>query len=559
MNCKKIYGLAGALLFFSLSTFAGSNDAGIDYYRAGLYDAAKIFLTGLRDLSPRDQAENYYYLGEISYEQDDVAQALSYYDKAVATDESYPLGYIGQGKVELSKGNAKVAEDLFKKANGFAKKDPSVQTAIAEVYVNAGNNLKAQEALEKARKIDKKYSGIYNVEGDMYMKQGKVGEASARYESGLGFNPNNKVSYLKLARIYKNINSKLSLDYLDRLVALDPEYIPAYAEIGDINYTTGFYGKAIEAYKKFISIPGVPMEKHANYAQLLYFTKQYKESLGKIEEVMKQLPDNFIMLRLKAYNNYELENYDEAISLMEQFMQTVPAEKHIYLDYMTLGRTYLKTKQPEKGIAALKKALEMEGTNSEEVYRELATAYDNLKDYRSALDAYAKYFETAESPSSSDYYYCGLAAYQGAAGCMEKINTATTEEETTAATEEMNFYLGKAREAFTKLTEIIPDSYLGPYWMANSNSIPDAIEYSKTEKMTGLARPYFEQAIAIMSARNENGNMSKMLITAYDYLSNYYFIVQDNAKVIECNQKILELDPANQKAKETLDILKANR
>lgn len=562
MNCKKIFGLTGALLFFSVMAFAGSNEKGIDYYRAGLYEAAKIFFTGQTNQSVREQAENYYYLGETYYALEDFGNASEYFDKAVTTDSSYPFGYVGQGKIQLKNGSPKGAEDLFKKANGLAKKDPSVQTGIAQVYIDFKMYDKAKDALEKARKINKKYPGIYVAEGNMFMQEGKAGEASARYQNAILFDPNSKLSYLEIARVYKAINPKVALENLDKLIAIDPDYIPAYALIGDINYAQGNYKSALDAYRKFISIPGVPLDQHESYAQILYFTGQYNEALEKIDYILKQEPNNHVMHRIQAYCNLALENYDKALQQMEQFMNSTTEDQRIYLDYLNLGRIYLEVNKPEEAVAAFKKAETKEGTKTLEVYKELIAAYEKLKDYPKAIEYYEKYMQIvpADDPNLIlDYFNYGNAYYALAVQAMSKLiqkdPALAPAEEATTMTEFKN-YVSKGQELFSKVVELRPESFLGYIWRANINSLVDVVELQKTNKMTGVAKPYYEEAIEIMVPRNAEGARNRDLIMAYDYLSGYYFSQGDNNQVIEYNKKIVELDPENQKARSTLEALK---
>ena len=127
---KKINVLAVALSLSVSGVFAAVNERGIDLYRAELYDAAKIVFLEQSGGSPDEQAERYYFLGQTYYELQKPDSAAYYYAQANTTSPNYPFGYIGEGKLALAKGNTKAAEDLFKKANGLAKKDPSVQTTI---------------------------------------------------------------------------------------------------------------------------------------------------------------------------------------------------------------------------------------------------------------------------------------------------------------------------------------------------------------------------------------------------------------------------------------------
>ncbi|MDR0833536.1 MAG: tetratricopeptide repeat protein [Candidatus Symbiothrix sp.] len=548
---KKIGILAVSMLLSAVGVSAASNERGIDLYRAELFDAAKIEFLGQTGGTPTEQAERYYYLGQTYSELQKPDSSAYYYAQAVSIDPNYPFGYIGQGELELSKGNLKAAEDLFKQANGLAKKDPSVQTSIAESYIEYDKNTEAEAALVKARKADKKFPGLYVAEGDAIAKGGlsKVGEAAGSYEQALLFDPNYKIALLKLARIYKTVNPSESLKYLDQLVSLDPNYIPAYALIGDINRSLGQYNKALDAYQKFIAIPGVPTQQREYYAQLLYFTDQYDKSLEEIKLVLAQYPNNVVMHRLQAYNDYKLGNYAAANAEMTQFLKDTPADQHIYLDYSTYSNILLKEKQPEAAIAALQKALELAVDKDKAgVYRDLASAYESAKNYPAAIEHYQKYFTTAENPGVLDYHWYGMANYYAAAQYSDGTGDET----------EFQSYIDNGTKAFSEVIERSPESYLGYLTQAQLLSLVDAREQAVTKANTvkGAARPAYEKALEVMLANNDGGKRNNEIIQAYSYLGSYYALADDKPNAGLYLKKILEIDPSNEYAKSVLDSLK---
>lgn len=555
---KRVLSLVGALLFFfSLNALANSNAKGIDYYRAGFFDAANMYFDQLTNQTSLEQAEKFYYQGLIALEQEDKAKAHDLFEKSAAADDNYFLGYVAQGKIELLNGNERAAEDYFKKAASKAKKDPSGQTAIAEAYLEANMLKKVEDALEQANKAKKNYSGIFIVRGDMLLKEGKVGEACAMYEQAILFDRTDKIAYLKLARAYRNVNPPLALSFLDRLLEIDSEYIPAYSEIGNINYSIGQYGKAIEAYQKVINIPGIPIKNLESYAQLLYFTQRYEESLAQIEELLKKDPDNFVLQRLKAYNNFELKNYEAGLPAFKKLLETTDPTQHISQDYLTLGRYYVALKQYPEAIEALTKAETMDNARLGDIYKELATAYSSERNYEQAMIYRGKYIDAVgEDVVSMDYFTYGQACYSYAVQYLTKrAEENITPEEKAAYTDTLKVGINKSLEAFGTVIERLPESYLGYLWSANASSILDNVENTDTGTMSGHAKPFFEKAIELMLARNEDGSMNRSLITAYDYLSNYYFVQEDNDKVAEYNKRILELDPANERSKTILDAL----
>ena len=560
-NRKKLLFFAVFSLLTFAKMFAGSNDKGIEYFRAELYDAAKIFFLQQTNQSATEQAENYYYLGHTYYQLNQEDSASYYYKKATEVSPEYPFGYVGLGKLEFKKGNIKAADDLFKKANSYAKKNPAVQTAIAEVYIDAGDYNNAIIALDRARKVNSKYSGIYVAEGDMLMKQGKVGDACGRYDNAIFFDKTDKLAYLKSALFYKGVSISTALDYLDRLVAIDPDYIPAYAIIGEIHKDAGRYQKALDAYEKFISVPGIPMQQYEYYTQLLFFTNQYEKALDQIKYVLSKNPDNLIMKRLEAYNSFRLENYTLGLEQMNNFLEILERERHIYQDYTTLGRLATKEKQPLLALEALQKAIELDSARAatEEIYNEMAAIAVSAGMYPEAVDYYEKHLVIKDSPDANDFNNYAKAAYSAAAYYITPGNFAsvTTPEAIAAFESDFKNYVQKSDNAYAEVIKRRPEMYYGYVGRANVNSLLDKYDIDRTEKMQGYAKPFFEEAIQVLLNSNSDGSKNKMIIDAYRYLASYYFAVENNTPaIIEYNKKILDIDPNDEKAKETLKVLK---
>ena len=112
-------------LFFSLflaagsfTAFAASYTDGIEYFKAGQPDRAKILLERTLDDAGTNKAESYYYLGEIAFVNKDYTAAAEYYKKGLEADPLFAYNLVGQGKLALN-GSAdkeqaeKVAEKYF--------------------------------------------------------------------------------------------------------------------------------------------------------------------------------------------------------------------------------------------------------------------------------------------------------------------------------------------------------------------------------------------------------------------------------------------------------------
>jgi len=564
MNKRNLLLLTGLSLFLT-NMLAGDNKEGIDLFKAELYEAAKFSLLKQTGQSPFEQAENYYYLGQVYYQLGQEDSASYYYKKSIEVLPSYPLGYVGEGKLELSRRNIKVAEERFKRARDFAKKDPSVHTEIADVYVRQGDYRNAQLAIDGARKINDKYPRIYIEEGNMLMKQAKVGEAAARYENALHYDKNDRIAYFKLAQLYKDVSPDTALDYLNKLIAIDPNFAPAYALTGEIYMEKGMYRRAAEAYEKFTSLPGVPMLYHERNAQSLFFAEQYPRSMERIKYVLSRDPNNVVMKRLEAYNYHRMEESERGFERLSKFIESTPKERHIFQDYTTLGQLAIKVNNTEKAIEAYNMAIELdpERAKKENLYKEIATMAYGANMYADAIKYFEKYFATGVTPDAGDYFAYGQANYFSALHYFSEEYTATAKTPETIAADEVALkeFIRKGDEAYAEAIKLIGPSnrhiaYMG---RARINELLDTYDSSKNKKIEGHARPMYEEALTFMLDNNSEGIRNKDILVAYYYLVKYYWALENRASTEEYCRKILAVDPNDDLAKKILDYFKKKK
>ena len=136
------------------------------------------------------------------------------------------------------------------------------------------------------------------------------------------------------------------------------------------------------------------------------------------------------------------------------------------------------------------------------------------------------------------------------------IATETTPE--LAATNETTFsdYIQKGTKAFSDVIARKPDTHLGYLWRANIGALVDSYNQLREKPMTGVAKPYYEEALAFMMENNTNGVRNNDIISCYRYLASYYYTLEDLTLVGDYYKKILEVDPNDEQAKKILDMLK---
>ena len=492
------------------SAFAESYTDGIEYFKSGQPDRAKIILDKTLNDPSTKKAEAYFYLGEIYSGMNKLDSAGMYYDMGLQADPLYPYNSIGKGKLML-KNNKKEAEALFKAVIKSDKKNPEIYLAISKAYYE--NVMpEYQKYLDKALDADKEYAPIYVFEGDILVKDKKYGEACGFYEMAQNFDENCLEAYVKYSNIYFPINASLAIAKLEDLLKLKPNSAIAQRELAEAYFKDSKYNQAVEAYARYMANPNHFESDQSRYAALLFFDKKYQESLDLVDKMIVKNPNDFILKRLAMYDNYELKNYDKALTAAETFMNTPGNPQFNTQDYIIYANILIENKLADKAIPVLEKAISLDQEKIE-LYKELSEAYRAAGDMLKSADAYNEYMKRNQDVSLTDYFFLGTIYYR-AASAEAPAAEATPEEKAAKLAIQKPIYQ-KADSLFAIVTERAPEDYRGYLWRARSNSGLDP------ETTEGLAKPYYETLLTVLE-KSQNPNKAALL-EAYKYIGFYNY------------------------------------
>lgn len=530
------------LLFVAILTLVGGNvlaqdfNKGLLYYNDNNTVLAKKYL--LRELNGANKDQAYYLLGKV-YERSAMSDSAKYYfQKGIEVNPENAFAYVGLGEVTLAAGDKKQAEGFFKKAKGISKekKNPALWVAIYSAYINQKNPdvETANEFLSKAKDINKTFPGIYIAEGDYLMQQSKIGEAATKYENALYYDANSKEALLKLGRIYvKSGNYNSSLESFDKLYKLDSTYFPVHKERGEVYYAQGKYQDAAKSFAKFFAAAEPSYNDLVRYAFILFFNKDYATSLTILKQAQVINPNNMIANRVLAYNMYQTEDYANGVKAMEQFLSKSQPEDIIPSDYEYYGRLLSKVGNDSLAAVYFEKAITPK--NRTAMYREIQTSYENLKKYDKVAEVFQVLY--GDKPSVGAQVYLDWAKAHYYAGTAQQGLDSLTKTR----------HLQEADSLYGALVSKVPDYYIGYIWRARINGLFDL------DGTKGLSKPYYEKVVELLEPKGER---KKELVEAYMYLAYQSYLAKDKENSKNLFNKVLTLDPTNEKAKTALDGLK---
>ncbi|HYK75613.1 MAG TPA: hypothetical protein VEV16_01420 [Daejeonella sp.] len=518
------------------------------------YQKSKSILKGLISTQPAN-AENYFYLGNVYLKTDYVDSAKTTYGKGIAANANYPLNYVGLGAVDLASSQNPTSN--FDKAISLTgKKDASTYLFIGKAYIEAPkpDGVKAEAALEKAKTINAKDAEIYLALADAFRAQVKNSEAYSNYRTAYDMDKK-----LLRAKVELGVLNKLSRAYpesveeLNSVVAIDPNYGPAYRELAETYYYWGNaepakyderINQALKYYEKYMDLTDRSLESRERHATFLILAKKYKELEAEANAMAQLDKTNPRILRYLGYSAYENGNYEASVQALKNFIAKVDPKRVIGRDYLYLGRAEMKIPGSEtEGLNDMKKAIQLDSTNVEGM-SDIGKALYGARKWSEAAQAFELAVNNPASKTKAyDNFYLGMSYYFDYAGQVSEKKTADKE------------LLAKADSAFSYVIQISPNSPDSYLYRARVRRLSD-----NEENPAGLMVPDYEKFVEVVLAKPEtiNDRAKANLVEAYNNLGAFY-IKTDQAKAKDYFNKTLQLDPTNAYATSTLKALAGSK
>ena len=453
---------------------------GIEYYKAGQHDNARTILERTINDPATDRSLANYYLGQVALVQGDKAQARTYFDAGLAADAECPFNYVGLGALALQEGNDEAAKEQFKQAQKFGKKNAEVSVSIARAYYNADPvkyDRDITKALEKARKDSKNADpSIYVLEGDMLAAAENFGDAAARYEMAITYDPNNPEGYVKFANAYFNVNKDFGINKLQEFLNAHPESAMAQRELAEKLFLADRWKAASELYGKYIQNPNHFPEDKARYAVLLYWGEDYPASLAIADEILASDPSNFLMQRVRFLDQTAMGQFQAAVENAEKFFASNPEANFTIKDYTTYADALSGIGQDSLAVVQYELAASKYPENGD-LLKNLSTVYSRNRQYDKSAEAYDAYLKLQENPSLTDLY-----------GMSGRYLNATVYADSIRAKELAGRGIEYVNQVIDRAADVSPMMYqrLARLYVAANGKRPDADAIAAYDKMLQL-------------------------------------------------------------------------
>ncbi|GAB3576307.1 hypothetical protein GCM10027578_41970 [Spirosoma luteolum] len=552
---------------FTTPVVAQDVQQGLKDLEAERFTKAGQTFTQLASSAPT--ADNQFYLGYYYLKSGQVDQAKAAFEKGLAADGKNQLNNVGLAGVALVKGDRATAKTLIDNAvNATKSKNQDVLIRAAEMYTLSDKTNDPAEAIRLLTIADEKDKKNENATiemtmGDAYFLKNDGGNAITKYENAMAIDPKLAEANYKIGRLYlRGKNYTKAQDYFKQAIQTDPEFAPTYLAYADALANSRAYKSAAQNYDLYVQKSSTTdPERLLDVARYRFLAQDFQGATTYLDQ-LKGKVNNPIMDRMYGWAYYGLNQPQQAVDALTKFIGEAP-NKVIGDDYKYLGRAYgmLNTPQSDSlSIVYLEKAAPLD--SMENLNRDIAKKYYDMKRYNKAADYYTKTIATEKKPLNNDYLFKGLANYQY--GFRVGRDSSEAPMDTAQIRMARQLYFMRADSAFGEMAaKIEADTSAGStyplayYYRGQSNyyAYPSAVSLAR-----GTAVPYYEKFIEQATAEKDPAkreSYKKNLITSYKFLASYNLAKKDDAKAKEYFNKVLELDPNDADVKKALEGPKA--
>ncbi len=503
--------------------------------------------------------ENFFTLGKVYLLTEEIDSARAIFTNGTTVEPKFALNYVGLGQADLQANNVINAKTNFDKALQLGAKDYLTYLNIGRAYLAQKNPdyAAALPMLQKADELDAKDKDpeTFLALADFYAMQKKNTEAYPQYLRALDINPALYRANVQIGRMYKEAYAFAEAETeLQKAVAGDPNYGPAYRELAELQMQWSYFepasgvakkASALENMRKYLDLTDKSFDSRLRYAQFLVYAGDFvtlEKEVSGLNAPDANNPKTFVVLRMRGYSAVENKNFTQGLEYMNQlFARTQDASRIIGTDYLYLGKAFQSTGNDSLAVVNIIKAVQLDSTKVDAL-TEIGKKYFDAKRYDKAAEVYKKVVgANAKNPAMAmNYYWLGSSDY---------FAYAIADRDKKNPSKQM---LVEADTAFSNLLKLAPEYELAILYRARIAKLMDS------DPPTGLAAPFYQQYVQLVTVtkpeKATTPSVLRGLIESYNNLGALS-IATDKEKAKEYFNKTLALDPANANAKDNLNYL----
>jgi Flp pilus assembly protein TadD len=297
-----------------------------------------------------DDANAHFQLGYAYTALQNLADAKTQYEKAIALDPKMAAAYRNLGLTLLSTDPAAAIEPLQQAAK-LEPEDAGTKWLLGVALEGSGKDALALEQYEASKKLDDKNPNLRNSLGFVLLRSGRIAEAEAQFRESLALYPTGGPG----AESHKGLAQVLIAEKKPELAVLE---LRAYLEVQ-------------------------PKDSSARLqlASLLADIGNDDDALVEIGRLPPTEQERLRVLKLRARIYFHMKRYDDAAQALEKAAALAPQDADVPVQ---LGQVYLDKKDYSNAVRTLVAAYKMNAADNEVLGNLVAAEYLN-KNYGAAL------------------------------------------------------------------------------------------------------------------------------------------------------------------------------
>lgn len=272
----------------------------------------------------------------------------------------------GNNTIEVMEVNAEIANasgklaDIQKATDELLKADPANVTANLILGNRWALKKKYKLACDYYRKVILKEStnedGLFGY-GQMSYYLGNLKESEKAFKKLAEVNPESDIAYQYLGKLAaEEENYKLSIEYIQKAIALNPQNSDYYIDLGNYSRNLGRYDDAEKAWTKSIELAPDYFLGYTYRAGLYDEQNRTDEALADYKMVVKTNPKYYFAFEEIGILEFHKENWEEArkyFSKANEISESYAYKLMILATYIKQGKTFEMKQLSEKYMKPL--------------------------------------------------------------------------------------------------------------------------------------------------------------------------------------------------------------
>ena len=311
MNLPKKVVLTAAVGFFANFAFGQTVQEGIQNVDSHKFGKAREIYNTMITNAPKE-ADNFFYLGNtyITQFEPNYEKAAEYFNKGLAVNAKSYLNKIGLASIKLGKGDKSAIVDIQNIVKDSKEKDAEVLYRAAEA-LTMNDKFNAPDAaidyLNKA--IERSTKGgvpayYYYSLGDAYRLKKDPGKAMTAYDNASAVARNKASVFTRMGTLWMAAQQwKLAKDNIDKAIAVDQTYAPAYKAKAAYSIKYQQNDVATNDLLNYAKFADEDPYTQLEIAKLFFINEDYTNAKSVLDKVFDKVDDP-IKFKLKSYLSY---------------------------------------------------------------------------------------------------------------------------------------------------------------------------------------------------------------------------------------------------------------